>query len=135
MYLPQVVSSVTASLRFDGALNVDMNEFQTNLVPYPRVHFPLTSFAPLLSRSKSFHEHVSVGDITTSCFDPSNQLVRCDLRKGKYMACCLLYRGDVAPKDVNVSIANVKNKKAISFVDWCPTGFKVTQHCRVTSFS
>ena len=22
--------------RFDGALNVDLNEFQTNLVPYPR---------------------------------------------------------------------------------------------------
>ena len=32
----KVVSSVTASLRFDGALNVDLNEFQTNLVPYPR---------------------------------------------------------------------------------------------------
>jgi tubulin alpha len=32
----QIVSSITASLRFDGALNVDLNEFQTNLVPYPR---------------------------------------------------------------------------------------------------
>ncbi|KAG8278948.1 hypothetical protein J6590_007956 [Homalodisca vitripennis] len=121
----QVVSSVTVSLRFDGALNVDMNEFQTNLVPYPRIHFPLTSYAPLLSRGKSFHEHLTVNDITASCFDMSNQLVRCDPRQGKYMACCLLYRGDVAPKDVNYSIAVVKNKKSINFVDWCPTGFKV----------
>lgn len=32
--IAQVVSSVTASLRFDGDLNVDLNEFQTNLVPY-----------------------------------------------------------------------------------------------------
>jgi hypothetical protein len=32
----QIVSSITASLRFDGALNVDLTEFQTNLVPYPR---------------------------------------------------------------------------------------------------
>ena len=32
--IAQVVSSVTASLRFDGSLNVDLNEFQTNLVPY-----------------------------------------------------------------------------------------------------
>ena len=31
--IAQVVSSVTASLRFDGSLNVDLNEFQTNLVP------------------------------------------------------------------------------------------------------
>merc|ERR1719453_2501563 len=33
-----IMSSLTASLRFDGALNVDITEFQTNLVPYPRIH-------------------------------------------------------------------------------------------------
>ena len=44
---------------------------------------------------------------------------------GKYMAVCLLYRGDVVPKDVNVAIANVKSQKSIKFVEWCPTGFKV----------
>jgi tubulin alpha len=33
--IAQVVSSITSSLRFDGALNVDLNEFQTNLVPFP----------------------------------------------------------------------------------------------------
>ena len=42
------------------------------------------------------------------------------------MACCLLYRGDVVPKDVNASIANIKTKRTIQFVDWCPTGFKVS---------
>ena len=41
------------------------------------------------------------------------------------MACCLLYRGDVVPKDVNASIAQIKTKRSIQFVDWCPTGFKV----------
>jgi hypothetical protein len=41
------------------------------------------------------------------------------------MACCLLYRGDVVPKDVNAAIATIKTKKSIQFVDWCPTGFKV----------
>ena len=29
----QVVSSITASLRFNGTLNFDLTEFQTNLVP------------------------------------------------------------------------------------------------------
>ena len=41
------------------------------------------------------------------------------------MAVCLLYRGDVVPKDVNAAIAAIKNQKNIQFVDWCPTGFKV----------
>ena len=42
------------------------------------------------------------------------------------MAVCLLYRGDVVPKDVNAAIATMKSKRTIQFVDWCPTGFKVT---------
>ena len=41
------------------------------------------------------------------------------------MAICLLYRGDVVPKDVNAAIANMKISKKVQFVDWCPTGFKV----------
>jgi hypothetical protein len=109
--LSQVVSSITASLRFDGALNVDLNEFQTNLVPFPRIHFPLATYAPLISANKSFHEQFSVAEITSACFEPANQMVKCDPRKGKYMACCLLYRGDVLPKDVNAAISSIKTKR------------------------
>jgi tubulin alpha len=123
--IAQVVSSITASLRFDGALNVDLNEFQTNLVPYPRIHFPLVTYAPIVSREKSSHENHSVSEITAACFEPANQMVKCDPRHGKYMSCCMLYRGDVIPKDVNASIAQIKTKRTIQFVDWCPTGFKV----------
>ena len=47
---------------------------------------------------------------------------------GKYMSICLLYRGDVVPRDVNAAIANIKTQKSIQFVDWCPTGFKVIDH-------
>ncbi|XP_055625096.1 tubulin alpha-8 chain-like [Toxorhynchites rutilus septentrionalis] len=121
----QVVSSATASLRFKGTMNVDLNEFQTNLVPYPRVHYPLVSYAPLLSASKASHEFSSIGDITNACFEPSNMMVKCDPRHGKYMACCMLYRGDVVPKDINSAIAAIKSKRHITFVDWCPTGFKI----------
>jgi len=41
------------------------------------------------------------------------------------VACCLLYRGDVVPKDVQAAVASIKTKRTIQFVDWCPTGFKV----------
>nr|KAF6498409.1 tubulin alpha 1b [Rousettus aegyptiacus] len=118
-------TSITASLRFDGALNVDLTEFQTNLVPYPRIHFPLATYAPVISAEKAYHEQLSVAEITNACFEPANQMVKCDPRHGKYMACCLLYRGDVVPKDVNAAIATIKTKRSIQFVDWCPTGFKV----------
>merc|ERR1712156_608024 len=123
--IAQIISSITASLRFDGALNVDLNEFQTNLVPYPRIHFPMATYNPVMSADKAYHEKVSVDEITKKCFEPSCQMVRVDPRQGKYMAVCLLYRGDVVPKDVNASIASIKLNKTVQFVDWCPTGFKV----------
>ncbi|ONK64908.1 uncharacterized protein A4U43_C07F31360 [Asparagus officinalis] len=120
----QVISSLTASLRFDGALNVDVTEFQTNLVPYPRIHFMLSSYAPVISAEKAYHEQLSVAEITNSAFEPSSMMAKCDPRHGKYMACCLMYRGDVVPKDVNAAVATIKTKRTIQFVDWCPTGFK-----------
>lgn len=89
--------------------------------------------------------------MTFSCFEHGNQMVKCDPRDGKYstsspdlplapkfmlndicllsfpcvVACCLLYRGDVVSKDVNVAVQTIKTKRTIQFVDWCPTGFKL----------
>merc|ERR1712029_1267180 len=114
------VSSMTASLRFDGELNVDMNEFQTNLVPFPRLHFMTSSIAPVLSEakgSKSF-ESITVQDITDYAFNPASFLVKYadfDVAEDKYMAISLNYRGDVRSKEAN----------KVAFVDWCPTGFKI----------
>jgi tubulin alpha len=126
----QIVSSLTSSLRFEGSLNVDMNEFQTNLVPYPRIHFLTCSYAPLLSANKAYRERMSVADLTKAAFEKENMLVDCDPRKGKYMASCLMYRGDVVSKDVTDAVASVKQNPTVQFVDWSPTGFKcgINQH-------
>jgi tubulin alpha len=121
----QVVSSATASLRYKGDMNVDLNEFQTNLVPFPRVHFPLVSFAPLSSAHRAFHGSNTIADITNEVFDNTNIMVKCDLARGKFMSCCMLYRGDIVPKDVNAAISTLKSKKHITFVEWSPTGFKI----------
>jgi tubulin alpha len=129
--IAQVVSSITASLRFQGSLNVDLSEFQTNLVPYPRIHFPLTSYAPILCADNAFHEQISPNELTKAVFQPTNQMVKCDPRHGKYMACCMLYRGDVTSKEANAAINSVKAKGDIHFVDWCPTGFKVGLNYKV----
>ncbi|KAG7293295.1 alpha-tubulin [Staphylotrichum longicolle] len=114
--IAQVVSSITSSLRFDGALNVDLNEFQTNLVPYPRIHYPLISYAPVISAAKSSHESFKVSDLTFQCFEPNNQMVVCDPRKGKYMAVALLYRGDVVHRDCSAAVAALKAKSSFNLI-------------------
>ena len=122
--IAQVISSITASLRFGGDLNADLTELQTNLVPYPRVHSLLSSYSPLVGSEKAYHELSSVQQITSECFEPGSMMVKYDPRRGKYIACCLMYRGDVVPKEIHSAVAEIKSKKTIEFVDWCPTGFK-----------
>merc|ERR1712159_910344 len=95
--IAQVVSTLTCSLRFEGTLNVDINEFQTNLVPYPRIHFMANSYAPIVAAEKSGHETSTVNEITASCFEPGNMFTKFDPRLGKYIACCVIFRGDVVP--------------------------------------
>ena len=42
-----LLSNLTCSMRFSGKLNVDLNEITMNLVPFPRLHFLLSSMSPM----------------------------------------------------------------------------------------
>merc|ERR1719327_2471831 len=72
--------------------------------------------AQVISAEKAYHEQLSVAEITNSAFEPASMLCKADPRHGKYMAVCLMYRGDVVPKDVNAAVATIKTKRA--FVHW-----------------
>ena len=122
----QILSSFTAPLRFDGTPNMDLNEFQTNLVPFPRIHFPTVSYAPFVSIENSCYNNEEVDEITNTCFENDNKTLNCDILNGKFIAVSLLYRGDVTPRDVNSAINKLKAQKTIQFLSWCPTGFKVS---------
>merc|ERR1711992_342189 len=73
--IAKATSSMTASLRFEGELNVDLNEFQTNLVPFPRLHSMTTSLAPVISKDKSQHEAHDCRRTTDDCLQPNSFLV------------------------------------------------------------
>merc|ERR1711962_795960 len=124
----KVVSSMTAAIRFDGELNVDMNEFQTNLVPFPRLHFMTTSLAPIVSKKKADHEAHDCRRITDDCLQSNSFLVKYsdfDVVEDKYMAISLNYRGEIKSKVANATVQWVKTQGKVSFVEWCPTGFKI----------
>jgi len=126
--IAKVTSSMTAALRFDGELNVDMNEFQTNLVPFPRLHFMTTSLAPVISAAKADREAHDCRRITDDCLQPGSFLVKYpdfDVVEDKYMAISLNYRGAIKSKVANATVQWIKTQAKVSFVEWCPTGFKI----------
>jgi len=126
--IAKVISSMTASLRFDGELNVDLGEFQTNLVPFPRLHFMTTALAPVVSKEKASHEAQTIREITDHVFQPQNMLVKYadfDPVEDKYMAISVNYRGSIKSKEANATVQWLKQNNKISFVEWCPTGFKI----------
>lgn len=43
-----VLLNLTSSVRFEGSLNVDLNEITMNLVPFPRLHFLQSALSPLV---------------------------------------------------------------------------------------
>jgi hypothetical protein len=45
------------SLRFYGAINIDFTEFQTNVIPYARIHFPICSYAPVIRAALRRRDH------------------------------------------------------------------------------
>lgn len=47
----RLLTDLTASMRFAGDLNVDLNEITTNLVPFPRMHYLLSSISPMPVRA------------------------------------------------------------------------------------
>lgn len=121
----QLYSSLTVSFRFSSSIDHDLVHLQTNLVPFPRIHFPFANCAPLINHSCADHDTLTTSQITRELFESSNQLVKCEISIGKYIACCVQYRGLVAPREVNVALMEIKQRQDIKFVDWCPTGFKV----------
>ena len=102
-----------------------MRDIHTNLVPFKSLHYATCANAPLLTQDRANYEKTTVKEVTLACFEPQSQMMKYDPRKGKYMACCMLYRGDVVPKEVNEALSVMKAKRTIQFVDWCPTQFKV----------
>merc|ERR1712036_83973 len=86
------------------------------------------SLAPVISLTKASHEAQTIREITDHVFQPQNMLVKYadfDLLEDKYMAISVNYRGEIKSKEANATVQWLKQNNKISFVEWCPTGFKI----------
>jgi tubulin alpha len=104
--IARVYSSVTSSFRFESAANnnKNMREMVANMVPFQAFNFLVTAYSPLISADRMCFSGVSVDELTGNMFEDSGLMVKCNLKYGKYMACSLMYMGDVVPRDINNTI-------------------------------
>ena len=84
---------------------------QTNLVPYPWIHFMLSSYAHIISAEKFYFEQLSMTENINPCFELALMRAKCDPRHGVYMAAPLWYCGMAL--EVTAPIATMKTKRTV----------------------
>src|SRR5690348_12292851 len=78
---------ITCCLRFPGQLNSDLRKLAVNLIPFPRLHFFMTGFAPLTSRGSQQYRALTVPELTQQMFDAKNMMCASDPRHGNLQFC------------------------------------------------
>ncbi|XP_011494620.1 PREDICTED: tubulin beta chain-like [Ceratosolen solmsi marchali] len=114
------MSGITTCLRFPGQLNADLRKLAVNMVPYPKLHFMLTGFAPLVSRANKSFSGLTVTELAHQMFDPRNVMAACDTRNGRYLTVAAVFRGLMSMRDVDDEMLTIQNKNSSYFVDWLP---------------
>jgi tubulin epsilon len=136
-----VLTNLTSSMRFNGALNVDLNEITMNLVPYPRMHFlvsqlsPFVTFKDMRMKGKNSSSSSSSGGGSSGVESRSLQqtfndalqsdhcLIKADPKRNTYLAMALMVRGNVQISDINRNIQRMRPH--LDFIHWNPDGFKI----------
>lgn len=124
--IAKAMSGVTTCLRYHGQLNGDLRKLAVNLVPFSRLHFFTTSYAPLFAAGARAFQHLSVQEITQQLFNPTNIMAECNPYQGRYLTISTIYRGKVSLKEVEDCNAAAHARHRDLFVDWIPNNFQTS---------
>ncbi|XP_018580046.1 tubulin epsilon chain-like [Anoplophora glabripennis] len=119
---------VTSGSRFPGSLNFDMNELNTNMVPFPKLNFLSSGFNPCpyssLKNGKKPSKQLKDELFVASC-SRLNQLVKVDPLgpKSVLMATTLIGRGGFSLSDMNGYVEKIQNKG--KFAPWAFKSIKL----------
>ena len=121
---------ITTSLRYPGQLNADLRKLAVNMVPFPRLHFFIPSFAPLIPRGNENYKNLTVAELSNEMLEAKNVMAACDPSKGRFLTVAAIFRGQMSIKEVDEQMLNIHFKNSSSFVDWIPNPVK-TAVCNI----
>eukprot|EP00916_Digyalum_oweni_P002917 GHVL01005378.1.p1 GENE.GHVL01005378.1~~GHVL01005378.1.p1 ORF type:complete len:627 (+),score=110.79 GHVL01005378.1:68-1948(+) len=129
----RVLSGITASLRFQGDLNADLRNMYTNLVPFQRLHFLISSFAPQTSNDDAKYRNLQPLDLVQQMMLVQNTTVSCDQLNwaktphdgftSRYLASFALFRGSkLYSSTINKVLYQVPREPKYDkhFPEWIP---------------
>jgi tubulin epsilon len=122
---------LTSSVRFEGALNVDLSDIAVNLVPFPSLHFLVPAVAPLpaplLAQPRPPPSQLPPApralELLQRVTRDENQLIKVRLSQHAHLACAFLGRGDLSITEVNAALGRVGGALHVPF--WNRDSFKV----------
>uniref|UniRef100_A0A1Y1NIM8 Tubulin/FtsZ GTPase domain-containing protein n=1 Tax=Photinus pyralis TaxID=7054 RepID=A0A1Y1NIM8_PHOPY len=120
---------LTSGSRFSGSMNVDINEINTNMVPFPNLHFLSSSFSPLTKPASKLppqrtSQQVKYEMFRNSC-SRSNQLIKIDPlgANSVLLGSTLIGRGDFSLSDMRNYVDHLQTKGR--FTHWSRKAVKV----------
>ncbi|KAG9347439.1 hypothetical protein JZ751_005006 [Albula glossodonta] len=120
--MANLLLNLTSSARFEGSLNMDLNEITMNLVPFPRLHYLVSSLTPLYTLADVNIPTRRLDQMFTDAFSKDHQLIRADPKHSLYLACALMVRGNVQVSDLRRNIERLR--PSLPFVSWNQEGWK-----------
>eukprot|EP01022_Parablepharisma_sp_SALTPOND_P021255 TRINITY_DN4113_c0_g1_i1.p1 TRINITY_DN4113_c0_g1~~TRINITY_DN4113_c0_g1_i1.p1 ORF type:complete len:489 (-),score=27.82 TRINITY_DN4113_c0_g1_i1:523-1845(-) len=114
------MSGVTCSLRFPGILNTDLRKMAVNLVPFPRLHFMLTSVAPLATPQTP----VTGQSLLKEAYQPSSVMCSMNTTHGRYLTACTMFRGKLSSYETEKALQDLIAKNSSYFTEWIPNNIK-----------
>ncbi|VDD75017.1 unnamed protein product [Mesocestoides corti] len=119
-----VVAGVTSTMRFKCYLNANINEYLTNLIPFPAIHYPMVTLVPFCTNMEAERNRYTTQILTHMVFKPDYRTVSTIPDDGVTLSTCLTYRGQHSIAEVAKTIEEMREER-LTLVDWCPTAFKV----------
>ena len=96
---------------------MDLRKLAVNMIPFPSVHFLITSFSPLITRHSSpYHKHTEQ-TLVSQMFDRQYQMLQLSRQKGKYLTATGVFRGQSLSIQLLHDLLS-KEKQKQAFVHW-----------------
>ncbi|OMJ86875.1 hypothetical protein SteCoe_11509 [Stentor coeruleus] len=116
----QAIVDCTISYRNPGIICNTLKRTQTELVPFPNLHFISLSIAPVYYKDYIWGKNVPCDSLIFDVFNKRNLLCECNLDNGKILNATIVVRGNGQKCDLVEGLRKVRLGKNRIFADWVP---------------